>query len=132
MSTGFCVFLDTPGEFDGTISVEFSTPIVLKGKWEVALVNLKTELTAIDSGVTRIGSIVALADFVENTYVRDKQKRFLGFYTEYPSHDCPAVYVPVSKKTISSINITLCNYPDLHTLHTQKTPVACTLHFRKV
>ena len=120
-------------DLKGTLSNHFNTPLVLKGKWEVALVHV----------IYDVGwKLLFTCDAVEYSYLDEKKIQFLSFYIPdeggFYKNMYPLQYVSVNKKEIKDINIEIMKYPELSYFtskeYYQKTnlkDLTCVLHFRK-
>ena len=78
--SSFLVMMSNFGEkFEGTLSVEFDTPIMLRGKWEMTVSNLACKL---------VDSLVVCFDLVDYAHVNDKLMRVLQHYSTHSVQKC--------------------------------------------
>jgi hypothetical protein len=110
-------------EFRGRLSTTFNTPYHLKGKWEVAVTNLR---------IYKSVDVILCCDLVDYTHVGDNRMRFLQFYDAETSTNPKPTYVSVAKKRFDSINVDLMRSPDFTNPYPESfSDVICVLHFRK-
>jgi hypothetical protein len=104
-----------------SLKLHFTKPIRLRGEWEVAIVNWISNDD--DKKVVWI-----FCDFVNDSLINNIPMQFLGI--ENDTNSSKPMYVKVSKKLFSNINIQIKHSPLAQEMANVKN-FTCILHFRK-
>src|SRR5271156_259163 len=109
-----------------SLKLHFTKPIRLRGECEVAIVNWISD----DDDADAKSLVWIFCDFVNYSLINNIPMQFLGIENDTGSSSSKPMYIKVSKKMFSNINIQIKHSPLAQELVKVKN-FTCILYFRK-
>ena len=118
----FITLYATAEQFKGTLNLQLSKPLRLRGEWEVGVYSCHISE---DNGIFWV-----LSDVVDFSYVNDVPVQLIDIVDVSDLKNSKPMYVKLIRKQISSINVEI-RKKLTGDIHEGDKNITCILHFRK-